>query len=232
MRKLLASILLAAAVTGSAPVLAADLPPPPPYYPPPPDYDLGGSFYLRGSAAFNALWTREHVFTCDPVCEVNEATAFGYGYSFGGGIGYETGDGLRFDFTGDYIYNYGLTDGTESLEFQAGLALANAYYDFAFSNDYGTAAGGFGGYVGAGIGGAYYTTHVVGPDPDPADGTGFTPAVAAMAGVTYDAGDWVGDIGYRIVYMPTITNGQADQYPFYLNDNTLQEIRGTVRYRF
>ena len=40
----------------------------------------------------------------------------------------------------------------------------------------------------------------------PADGGGWTPPLAAMAGVTYDAGSWVADLGYRLIYMPKISN--------------------------
>ena len=53
-----------------------------------------------------------------------------------------------------------------------------------------------------------------------------------MAGVTYDAGTWVADLGYRLIYMPKISNYNTVGPSFYLNDNTVQEIRGTVRYRF
>ena len=53
-----------------------------------------------------------------------------------------------------------------------------------------------------------------------------------MAGVTYDAGTWVADLGYRLIYLPKISNYNTAANPFSLNDNTVQEIRGTVRYRF
>ena len=57
-------------------------------------------------------------------------------------------------------------------------------------------------------------------------------AAAAMAGVTYDAGTWVADLGYRLIYMPVITNNAVAKPSYYLNGNTVNEIRGTVRYRF
>ena len=59
--------------------------------------------------------------------------------------------------------------------------------------------------------------------------------LAGMAGVTYDAGTWVADLGYRLIYMPKISNyntAPAPVGPFSLNDNLVNEIRGTVRYRF
>ncbi|MNT85291.1 hypothetical protein D3C72_2254420 [compost metagenome] len=52
-----------------------------------------------------------------------------------------------------------------------------------------------------------------------------------MAGVTYDMGAAVADLGYRGLYMPGLTNGSTTQ-PLYVNDNFIHELRGTVRYRF
>ncbi len=227
MRILLAALLVALGALIGAPARAADMP----YYPdieiPEVDYGLGGSFYLRGSAAANLLWTQEHVPPGCGAC-INLPTAPGYGYSVGAGFGYETGTGLRVDGTIDYLQNDGLTDGTDTLHLRAGIALANAYYDFPISGG-ASAEGGFGAYAGLGAGAAFYKTHIT-PGPT-TDGGGWTPAAAAMAGVSYDAGSWVADLGYRMVYMPTISNYVPGD-TFYLHDNTLHEVRGTVRYRF
>jgi len=227
MRILLAAlIVMFSALTGFS-ARAADLPP----YSPPPvvDYGLQGGFYLRGSVGLNVLWSQEHVditgcTNCLP------ATGAGYGYSIGGGAGYEFGNGFRVDGTFDYLSNDGLTDGTNVLHLRAGVALANAYYDFPISGA--SAAGGFGAYVGAGAGLALYKVSVTPTDPTLPDGAGWTPAAAAMAGVTYDMGNWVADLGYRMIYMPKISNYAATpQTPWYLNDNTVSEIRASVRYR-
>ena len=44
---------------------------------------------------------------------------------------------------------------------------------------------------------------------------------------------WVADLGYRLLYLPKISNyAAAPNTPYYLNDNTVHELRGTVRYRF
>ena len=43
-------------------------------------------------------------------------------------------------------------------------------------------------------------------------------------------GTWVADLGYRLIYMPTISNYVPGD-TFYLHDNTVNEIRATVRYR-
>ena len=96
--------------------------------------------------------------------------------------------------------------------------------------------GGFGAYVGAGLGGAYNQTHIDGvPAPGP-DGANWAAAGALMAGVTYDMGTMVADLGYRLVYMPQITNGSAAMLPvgspYYINENMIHEVRGTLRYRF
>ncbi len=230
MRRFFALLAVAGPALMGAQAIAADMPEYPCCDVPEVDYGLEGSFYLRGSAGINLLWTKEHVLTDGTT---NAPTGAGYGYSIGAGVGYETGTGLRFDATYDYLHNTGLTDGSDSLTIDASLALANIYYDFPLGG-MGAAGGGFGAYVGAGLGGAYYKVHVSPTDPTLPDGTGFTAAAAAMAGVSYDMGDWVGDLGYRFIYMPEITNGQAAApplSPWYINDNTVHEVQATIRYR-
>jgi hypothetical protein len=227
MRILLAALLVAMTALIGAPARAADMPEYPDIEIPEVDYGLSGSFYLRGSAAGNLEWAREHISTGGCVCL--PPTAPGYGYSIGAGFGYETGTGLRVDVTGDYLANSGLTNGTHTLHLRGGVALANAYYDFSFGGD--ALAGGFGAYVGAGLGGAYYQTHVTGVGA-PADGDGYSPVVAGMAGVQYDMGNVVADLGYRLMYLPQISNNTPGVASFYLNDNTIHEVRGTLRYRF
>ena len=225
MRILLVALMVVFTAFAGASVRAADLPEYPDIQVPEVDYGLQGGFYLRGSAAANLLWSQEHVSTCG--C-VGSPTGAGYGYSIGAGFGYEIGNGLRVDGTLDYLQNDGLTDGTNSLHLRAGVALANAYYDIPLSGA--SAGGGFGAYLGAGVGAAWYHVNVTPANAALPDGNGWTPAVAAMAGVTYDAGTWVADLGYRMIYLPKISNYAAT--PYYLNDNTVHEIRGTVRYRF
>jgi hypothetical protein len=227
MRILLAALLIALSALIGAPARAADMPDYPDIEIPEVDYGLAGSFYLRGSAAANLLWTQEHIDTLGCVC--GPAVVPGFGYSIGAGFGYETGTGLRADVTTDYLYNIGMSDGTNVLELRGGVALANAYYDFNFSGE--PMSGGWGAYVGAGLGGAYYQTHVTGGAPI-ADGEGFTPVVAGMAGVQYDMGNMVADVGYRLMYLPQISNNTPGAASFYLNDNTVHEVRGTLRYRF
>lgn len=227
MRILLAALLVAMAAFIGAPARAADMPDYPDIEVPEVDYGLSGSFYLRGSAAANLLWARQHISTAGCVCL--PPTSPGFGYSIGAGFGYETGTGLRVDVTSDYLANSGLSNGTHTLHLRAGIGLANAYYDFSFGGD--ALSGGWGAYVGAGLGGAVYTTHVTGVGA-PADGGGFSPVVAGMAGVQYDMGNIVADVGYRLMYLPQISNNTHGVSSFYLNDNTVHEVRGTLRYRF
>ncbi|MEO6013158.1 MAG: hypothetical protein ABIQ30_06185 [Devosia sp.] len=231
MRILLAALLVAFAALIGAPARAADMPDYPDIEIPDVDYGVSGSFYLRGSAGFNMLWTREHVDTLGCTCLVG--TAAGYGYSVGAGFGYETGSGLRFDGTLDYLSNEGLTDGTSTLHLRSTVALANVYYDIPLSAIGGGSAaeGGWGVYVGAGLGGAYNLTHITPVSGATPDGANWSAAAAAMAGVSYDAGTWVADLGYRMIYMPTITNNAYGTPSYYLNDNTIHEVRGTVRHR-
>src|SRR5690606_22187940 len=109
MRKLLSSAVAAVAALMVGPAMAADMP----YYPeieiPEVDYGLGGSFYLRGSAALNMHWAPEVRHGEDWTGEiVHSVDRLGYGYSWGAGFGYETGDGLRYDVTLDSIEARGL----------------------------------------------------------------------------------------------------------------------------
>ena len=241
MRKLIAAFLL----TGTAvagPAIAADMP----YYPPVieiPDVDYGvaGSFYLRGSAAGNAMWAKE-VFhpTANP--RNYAITDFGYGYSVGAGVGYETGTGLRVDATVDYLANdnmratigagaAGITPGVHSLQLRSTVVLANAYYDFGFGEmGYGAAGGAFG-YVGAGAGLAFNDVITTGPGPGDTHGTNTSLAAAGMVGVGYDFGHIVADVGYRGLYIDSLANNTAVA-PYSINGAWVHEVRGTLRYRF
>lgn len=240
MRKLLAAAMLALAAFAAGPAIAADLP----HYPdypdvdvpdlPPADYGMGGSFYLRGSASANLMWAHDAVYGCS----CGTITGNGYGYSFGAGFGYETGDGLRADLTVDQLYNNGLSatgsGGNFTLALRSTIGLMNVYYDFGLSGykkGHGKFGGGFGGYVGLGLGAAYNYSEVTSGCACVGSGTQVSAAGALMAGVTYDMGQAVADLGYRMVYMPTITN-QAAFTPYYINNNVIHEVRGTLRYRF
>ncbi|KQN77310.1 MULTISPECIES: hypothetical protein [unclassified Devosia] len=229
MRKLIAAFLLAGtAVAG--PAIAADLVP---YYPPVidvPDVDYGvaGGLYLRGSVAGNAWWAKDAASYCGCVPAFDK---MGYGYSVGAGFGYDSGHGVRADITLDYLSNEGLKGGDHTVNLRSGLALANLYYDFNLSgNGYG--AGGFGAYVGAGIGVAKNYTEVNGPGYY-AYGHSLEAAAAVMAGVSYDFGSYVADVGYRGIYMNKVMNQPANiQNAYLINDNFINEIRTSLRYRF
>lgn len=250
MRKTFASALAAGAVLLIAgPVAAADMP----EYPdiPQVDYDIGGSFYLRGSAALNWHWAPEvkHPW----FDETDEVVEFGYGYSWGAGFGYETGTGLRFDATIDSVETTGLkitkTDdldppagdnGDYTLMLRSTVALANVYYDFGLGGDwtYSSGAGGAFGYVGAGVGAAWNHAETNSPwgvpVPVPTGGN-VSAAAAIMAGVGYDMGSWVADVGYRGLYINQINNSPTDTESegyFEIDNNWIHELRGTVRYRF
>lgn len=247
MRKYLAS----AAAVGTAlllvgPALAADMP----EYPdiPEVDYDIGGSFYLRGSAALNWHWAPEvvHPWLADDIDPIAE---YGYGYSWGAGFGYETGTGLRFDGTIDSVETTGLKitkddggddDGDYTLMLRSTVALANIYYDFGLGGDfsYSSGAGGAFGYVGAGAGVAWNHAETNSPwgvpIPVPTGGN-VSAAAAVMVGVGYDMGSWVADVGYRGLYINQINNAPTDPASegyYEVNDNWIHELRSTIRYRF
>jgi len=234
MRKLIALVMVAVATFAVGPVRAADLP----FYPPVidvPDVDYGvaGSFYLRGSAGANLWWARNLENQCI-LCGDGTVTDKGYGYSLGAGFGYETGSGLRADVTLDYLNNSGLTlaNGYKA-NLRGGLALANVYYDFNFSG-LSSSAGGFGAYVGAGLGAAWVDTTITNTAGGTwAYGDSYEAAGALMAGVSYDMGAAVADLGYRAVYLPTIGNTPPGMVtPYNFNNNWIHEVRGTLRYRF
>jgi len=231
MRKLIAAFLLAlSAVAG--PAIAADLVP---YYPPVieiPDVDYGvsGGLYLRGSVAGGAWWAQNAESQCGCIPAFDK---MGYGYSVGAGFGYDSGHGVRADITLDYLSYGNLQGGSHSVNLRSGLALANIYYDFDLSgNGYG--AGGLGAYVGAGIGLAKnYSEVSFNGNPQWAYGHSLEGAAAVMAGVSYDFGSYVADLGYRGIYMNKVMSqppGLAGAYV--INNNFINEVRTSLRYRF
>ena len=240
MRKLFISILAALAAFLAAPAVAADIP----EYEikiPDVDYGLGDSFYLRGSAALNVHWAadvRHPLDDIDPIA----IDSLGYGYSWGVGFGYETGTGLRYDVTIDTLETQGLgitkdsipdhEDGKYTLMLRSTIAMANAYYDFSF----GGFGGGAFGYVGGGVGLAYNHAEVNVSENNVYVPTGgnVSPTAAIMAGVGYDMGSWVMDVGYRGLWIHEVNNAPTTEATSYyeIDNNLVHELRGTVRYRF
>jgi hypothetical protein len=243
MRKFLMTVAAGSTALLCGQTIAADIP----EYPEPPevDYEIGGSFYLRGSAALNWHWAERVTHPADP-SEDGELIEYGYGYSVGAGFGYETGSGLRFDATIDQVETAGMTllkddgdldDGEYSLMLRSTVALANAYYDFGFGDGFGYSSNGLFGYVGAGVGVAWNHAEVnsplTAPIPVPT-GTNVSPAAALMIGGGYDMGQWVADLGYRALYIHQINNAPTDETTtsyYEVDNNWIHELRGTVRYR-
>jgi opacity protein-like surface antigen len=256
MRNIVALTLAALTAVFAAPVVAADIPEYPDIEIPEVDYDLGDSFYLRGSAAINLHWAKEvrhgAAWTGQIVHQIDQ---IGYGYSYGIGFGYETGSGLRFDATIDQLETTGIritkaaaipapdVAGAYTLMLRSTLGMVNGYYDFKFG-DLGFGDGGAFGYVGAGVGLAWNHAEV---NMSPAvlggatfnvpTGTNISPAAALMAGVGYDMGSWVADLGYRGIWIAQVNNAPTNQVTFpgayySIDNNFIHELRGTVRYRF
>ncbi|MBU1175843.1 MAG: hypothetical protein KKH72_10625 [Alphaproteobacteria bacterium] len=235
MRSVFAVAIVAVATLLVAPAVAADYP----QYPEWPTYDLpelpqadtglSGGFYLRGSLAGNA-WHASDATHC---CMVTMSGP-GYGYSLGVGFGYESGTGLRADLTVDYLSNDGLTSTTgEKANLRSGLLLANIYHDFMF-HEGGAAGGGFGGYVGAGLGFGHNYSEIKNVGGVVTDwGRSVEAAAAAMIGVTYDMGSVVADVGWRGIYMNKVMNQPpAPTMPYIINNNFINELRASIRYRF
>ena len=232
MRKLVALMAMAFAVLLAAPVAAADMPD---IEIPDLEFDAGDSFYLRGSAAFNIHWAKEAIHPDACGCGPFPTNQLGYGYSWGVGFGYETGTGLRFDATIDMLETRGLritkegidedVDGDYTLLLRSTFGLANVYYDFSFGDF---------GYVGGGVGFAWNHAEINGPVDNPVPvGGNVTPAAALMAGIGYDMGSWVMDVGYRGVYLHQINNAPTSDPDYYyeIDNNFIHELRSTVRYR-
>jgi hypothetical protein len=230
------------AILSAGPVAAADIPE---IEIPDVEFDVGDSFYLRGSAAINLHWAREvvHPGVCGP-CGAFEIDQLGYGYSWGVGFGYETGTGLRFDATIDALETRGLhiakegfgppVDGDYTLLLRSTLGLANLYYDFSFGDGFGYGGGGAFGYLGAGVGVAWNHATVNSPQANPIpEGGNITPAAAVMAGMGYDMGSWLLDLGYRGIYLRQINNAPTTEVGYYyeIDNNFIHELRGSVRYR-
>ena len=248
MRKLLALTAVGTVVLLGGQAVAADMPEYPTIEVPDVDYDVGGSFYLRGSAALNLHWAPEVVHPWDET-DVDPIVDYGYGYSWGAGFGYETGTGLRFDGTMDSVETTGLKitkannapdDGDYTLMLRSTVALANIYYDFGLGDGFGGYSGGGGafGYVGAGAGVAWNHAEVnsplLAPIPVPT-GDNVSAAAAVMVGVGYDMGKWVADVGYRGLYINEINNSPTDDTTssyYEVHNNWINEVRGTIRYRF
>jgi len=240
MKKLIVSAAVGAAALLSTAAFAADpvtfdYPVYKDYIPPvipPVDEGLQGSFYLRGSLGGNTSWARKG--THPALGDTFSITENGWGYSAGIGAGYETGTGLRFDVTVDYLANRGMTADVagvdHELDLRSTIALANVYYDFGLNDAGLTAAGGMFGYVGAGIGVAFNQSRVNDGTFGPW-GSNTSLAAAGMTGVGYDFGALVADLGYRALYIDKIEN--LDSTPRYaVNDALIHELRATLRYRF
>lgn len=230
MRNLYAVGIVAMAALIASPALSADYPTFPQYPTvtipelPPVDYGLGGSFYLRGSIS-GAAWQAVDASYCACISTFDSP---GWGMGAGIGAGYETGDGMRYDATLDYLHINELTSTAgPTVDLRAGLLLVNAYYDFGFGHDM-DASGGFGAYVGGGIGAAkLYSTVSTG-----VWGTNVEAAAALMAGVTYDMGNVVADLGYRGTYINKIMDQPVGGNNYIINHNFIHELRASVRYRF
>lgn len=231
MRNLFVVAIVALSALVAAPALAADYPDFPTYdLPELPQVDTGlaGGFYLRGSLGGN-IWGAVDGQAC--AC-VEAFDTPGYGYSLGVGFGYESGTGLRADVTIDYLSNDGLTSVSgHEVSLRSGLVLANIYHDFAL-HEGGAAGGGYGAYIGAGLGFAHNYSEVSSGGVVQAWGSSVEAAAAAMAGVTYDMGTAVADFGWRGIYMNKVMNQPVDPAAWYVvNNNFINELRASIRYR-
>jgi opacity protein-like surface antigen len=191
-----------------------------------------GGWYLRGDVGYSVGGDvdADYVIAVAPAVvgglpQVSSGLLRGHlkdNYSFGAGIGYDTGNYLRVDLTADYFtksnFN-GSSSGfctavgagvgvppvacttTDSQSLSALSIMANAYIDLGKFN-------GFTPYVGAGIGGThvkwgtltndYNNTLVTNTDETHPGASNWRFTYAVMAGASYDVSDCLAiDAGYR-----------------------------------
>jgi opacity protein-like surface antigen len=181
-----------------------------------------GGWYIRGDIGYSANSNVDAEYVTTSLGLIGAGTLRGNlknNYSVGGGIGYDTGNYLRVDFTADYFtksnFN-GSSTGTctplvapftpiactttDTMSLSALSLMANAYIDLG-------KFGGFTPYVGAGIGGTHvkwgtlsnvYNQPVANPNETHPGFSNWRFTYAVMAGASYDVTDCLAvDAGYR-----------------------------------
>lgn len=177
--------------------------------------EIGTGWYLRGDIGYGR--TVGSTFTLG-ASDYSAAGRNG-GFAFGGGFGYKFNDWFRADLTVDHLTSYGLKrrlgsvtcNTTDTCTIDRGYdgtvtpIMANAYLDLGNWS-------GFSPYVGGGVGAAqmraggsfaYTDTTTAGVvSTSVTTQSKWTPALAAMAGLTVDLGSGIQlDAGYRYLWL-------------------------------
>lgn len=253
---------LTGGVIGAANAADMMLPPPPPppmKYTPPKVVDAGGGFYLRGYIGMSNQQIDDfHTPAAPGGLDFMQGPSADAGIFFGGGIGYEHNDWLRFDVTGEYRGKTRITaldrapnstvtpGGFQTNDYDASksewLFLANAYWDLGSWK-------GITPYVGAGIGTSRVTIHdftdvnvlvpAIGIAPDNDSSWNF--AWALHAGAEFAINDRVSfDLGYRYVDLGdgkvpdliTPAGANLTNNPYTIKDITSHDVHLGMRYKF
>jgi opacity protein-like surface antigen len=241
-----------AGVAQSADMMLPPPPPPPAKYHPPKVVDAGGGFYLRGYIGMtNQTADRFENVLIDSTFTFPHDPEFDSSPLFGGGIGYEYNDWLRFDVTGEYrgratlhAFDTYTGGGGGSNEYDGAksewLLLANAYLDMGTWK-------GITPYVGAGIGAARNTIHDFVDTNTPNAGAAFAAdeskwdfAWALHAGAEFEVTDRVSlDLGYRYVSLGDAITGDVIAFdgtnavnnPMHVRDISSHDVLFGMRYK-
>jgi len=224
-------LLACTAVTLSGPVDAADMPwgngPAVISDGDPMEEEIGSGWYLRGDIGW-ARGTEPKISYSHASTVVSDPKVSDRG-TFGGGFGYKFNEWLRADLTVDQIESYGMKRRigsvacftTDTCTIDSGFGgkvmpvMANAYVDFGNW-------GGFSPYVGGGLGAARMTSSGSFTYTDTTTaatvttfangGARWSPAFAAMAGLTIDLGSGIQlDAGYRYLWLSEGSTGVIAQ---------------------
>lgn len=229
MRRLRSSLLAFLAIAAPGVAVAADMPwgrgPTVISERSPYQEEIGTGWYLRGDIGYSKAQAPSFTMGATSLGSAGRDGSFVYG----GGFGYKFNEWLRADLTVDQIESYGMKRRigsvacftTDTCTIDSGYGgkvmpvMANAYVDFGNW-------GGFSPYVGGGLGAARLissgsftytdTTTAATVTTYASGGSRWSPAFAAMAGLTIDLGSGIQlDAGYRYLWLSEGSTGVIAQ---------------------
>ena len=187
--------------------------------------EIGTGWYLRGDVGFGRATGQTFTMAATDYSAGGRGGAFG----FGAGFGYKFNDWLRADLTVDQVTSFGLKrrigtvacNTTNTCTIDRGYdgtlmpIMANAYLDFGNWAGFSPYVGGGGGAAQMTTGGTFAytdTTTAAVVSTSVTTRSKWTPALAAMAGLTVDLGSGIQlDAGYRYLWLTDGSTGARAQ---------------------